>query len=152
MAAAKRPQKSKITGQIETMKSVAQHLASPIKLDPDETKYFNMIVTSREASSWDQNHLLLAANLAITYVQLDDANLEIAETGFMARSPKGTPVPNPAISAKTSLTSSILQMTRTLGLSASQNGLSGAPQQSRNEADSKARAIIDKISSEDLLA
>jgi phage terminase small subunit len=152
MAAAKRPQKSKITGQVETMKSVSQHLESPIKLDPAETTYFNILVKGRESSSWDSNDLLLAANLAITLVQLDDANIAIAEGGFMVRSPKGTPVPNPAIAAKTSLTSTILQMNKHLGLSASQKGLSGSAQESRNKADSQARAIIDKIASEDLLA
>ena len=152
VAERKRVQKNTIQGKVETMKSVAQHLQSPIKLDPGELKYFNIIISDREVASWTPNHLLIAANIAITLVQLDDANIEIAENGFMVRNPRGTQIPNPALAAKTSLVASILQMSRHLGLSASQNGLAGPKQASRNAADTQAKAIIDKIASEDLLA
>jgi phage terminase small subunit len=152
MAARKRVQKNTIQGKIEAMKSVREVLTSPIQLDPDEQKYFDYVVMAREASSWDNNSLLIAANLAMSYAQLDEANLVIAEVGLMTKSDKGTPVVNPAITAKTALSNSILQMNRILGLSASQNGLSGKSQAARNKADAEARAVISQVKDDGLLA
>jgi phage terminase small subunit len=152
MAARKRVQKNTIQGKIEAMKSVREVLTSPIQLDPDEQKYFDYVVMAREVSSWDNNSLLIAANLAMSYAQLDEANLVIAEVGLMTKSDKGTPVVNPAITAKTALSNSILQMNRILGLSASQNGLSGQKQAARNKADAEARAVISQVKDDGLLA
>jgi phage terminase small subunit len=152
MAERKRVQKNTTAGTLETFKHVSAKLESPIKLDPDEQVNFDRVVSSRETSSWDSNHLLLAAHLAITYCQLDEANLSIASDGLMVRNDRGTRVVNPAITAKSSLSATILQLNRVLGLTATSQGVAGAPQAKRNAADAKAREIIDRIASDDLLA
>jgi hypothetical protein len=141
-----------VTSQVERFKSLRQELESPIALDDGEMKYFKMLIEGREACSWTQHDLLIAANLAITLVQLDDANVEIAKSGFMVKNLKGTPVPSPAIAAKLSLTTTILSMNRHLGLSASQRGLSDGEQRVRNEADKAARKVISRVKGDDLLA
>jgi phage terminase small subunit len=94
----------------------------------------------------------MAANLAITFTQLDEANLSIAGDGLMVRNDRGTKVVNPAITAKSSLSATVLQLSKALGLSASQLGVSGKPQEARNIADANARAIIDKAAGSRLLA
>jgi phage terminase small subunit len=152
MAQRKRVQTSTAAGALETFRHVAAKLQSPIQLDPDEQINFDRVISCRETASWDSNHLLLASHLAITYCQLDEANLSIAKDGLMVRNDRGTKVVNPAITAKSSLSATILQLNRVLGLTATSQGVAGAPQAKRNAADAKAREIIQRASEDDLLA
>lgn len=152
MATRKRTMKNTIAGQLETFEMISAKIEPVYKLDGDELRYFNYVVTSRETSTWNDNHRMLATNLAVTYAQLDEANMEIAEKGLMVKNDRGTPVCNPAITAKSSLSATVLQLNKSLGLSASQMGMSGKPQQARNEADANARAILSKASEDSLLA
>jgi hypothetical protein len=152
MAATLRTAKTSVAGALETVKSIKKTLESPIPLTGNETKYFDAIVRAREASSWDTLHLILAGQLAQSLAQLDLANSDIADRGLMVENPRGTPIVNPSVSAKTSLAGSVMQLSRTLGLSASQKGLSGKPQAARNEADREARKLIESASSDELLA
>lgn len=108
-------------------------------------------MTSRETSTWNDNHRLLATNLAVTYAQLDEANLDIANHGLMSKNVRGTPIVNPAISAKSSLSATVLQLNKALGLSASQMGVSGQAQDKRNKADAEARAILTQVADVDLI-
>ena len=152
MATRKRTMKNTVSGQVEAMAMVSAKIESPIKLDPDESIYFDMVVKSRETASWNPIHLLMASNLAITFAQLDEANSSLASDGLMVRNDRGTKVVNPACAAKSALSATVLQLSKALGLSASQLGVSGKAQQSRNEADAHARGIINKVSEESLLA
>jgi hypothetical protein len=69
----------------------------------------------------------------------------------MVKNDRGTPVVNPAITAKSSLSATVLQLNKALGLSASQMGVSGQAQDKRNKADADARAILTQISETDLI-
>jgi phage terminase small subunit len=152
MAATLRTAKTSVAGALETVKSIKKTLESPIPLTENDSKYFDAIVRAREASSWDTLHLIMAAQLAQSLGQLDLANSDIADRGIMIENARGTPIVNPSVSAKTSLAGSVMQLSRTLGLSASQKGLSGKPQAARNEADREARKLIESASSDELLA
>lgn len=152
MAERKRVMKNTIAGQVAQMKAISAKLESPIPLDADEAIYFDRVVKSRETSTWSENHLVLAANLAITYTQLDQANLEIADRGLMVLNDRRTPVVNPAVNAKSSFAATILQLNKALGLSASQMGVSGKDQEARNQADAQAHDAIKKIKNNPLLA
>ena len=151
MAQRKRVQKNTIAGQIETTKKILEGVEAAYPLDELQQHYFDRVVKSRETESWDENHILLATNLAVTYAQVDMANADIAERGLMTKSDRGTPVVNPAITAKSSLMATVLQLNKALGLSASQLGVSGKDQDSRNKADRTARAILEKASVSDLI-
>jgi P27 family predicted phage terminase small subunit len=146
MAQRKRVQKNTIAGQIETTKKVMAKIEPAYPLDTLQKNYFDRVVRSRETESWDENHILLATNLAVTYAQLDEANEDIKERGLMTKSDRGTPVVNPAITAKSNLMSSVLQLNKALGLSASQIGISNKEQDSRNKADREARKVIESVS------
>ena len=63
----------------------------------------------------------------------------------MVLSEKGWPVTNPAITAKQSLMSTVLQLNKALGLSASQRGVAGNKQTARNKAEQQAREVIEKV-------
>jgi phage terminase small subunit len=151
MAAKDRVMKNTVQGAVLTAKMVSAKIEPMYKLDGDELTYFNAVVTSRETATWNDNHRLLATNLAVTYGQLDEANMEIAERGLMVKNDRGTPVVNPAITAKSSLSATVLQLNKALGLSASQMGVSGQAQDKRNKADADARAVISQISDADLI-
>jgi len=151
MAQRKRIQKNTIAGQIETTKALLDVIKPTYGLTDRQQNYFDRIVKSRESSTWDENHIVLATNLAVNYSQLDEANCEIETKGLMVLSEKGWPVTNPAITAKQSLMSTVLQINKALGLSASQKGVSGKDQESRNKADRETRNILDKVASDDLI-
>lgn len=151
MAERKRTQKNTIAGQIATTKALMAGVEPAYALDELQKNYFGRVVRSRETESWDENHILLATNLAVTYAQVDEANNEINSKGLMVLSEKGWPVTNPAISAKQSLMSTILQLNKALGLSASQMGVAGKDQESRNKADRETRKVLDKVAVDDLI-
>ena len=151
MAIRKRTQKNTVAGQVETVQAILTKINPAYDLNELQLDYFNRVVKSRETSAWDENHVLLATNLAVTYAQLDQANNEIKARGLMVKNDRGTPVVNPVVTAKASLMSSVLQLNKALGLSASQMGVSGKEQDSRNKADREARGLIEKISEDDLI-
>jgi len=151
MAIRKRTQKNTVAGQVETVQAILTKINPAYDLNELQFDYFNRVVKSRETSTWDENHVLLATNLAVTYAQLDQANNEIKARGLMVKNDRGTPVVNPVVTAKASLMSSVLQLNKALGLSASQMGVSGKEQDSRNKADREARGLIEKISEDDLI-
>ena len=151
MAIRKRTQKNTVAGQVETVQAILTKINPAYDLNELQHDYFNRVVKSRETSTWDENHVLLATNLAVTYAQLDQANNEIKARGLMVKNDRGTPVVNPVVTAKASLMSSVLQLNKALGLSASQMGVSGKEQDSRNKADREARGLIEKISEDDLI-
>lgn len=146
MAREKRAATTSVKGQIEMTRNLMKKLEPAYELNALQQSYFNRIIRSRETSSWDENHILIATNLAVNYAQLDAANEDIAERGLMTKSDRGTPVVNPAVVAKTSLTSGILQMNKALGLSASQMGSSSKTQDARNTAERQAREVIETVS------
>jgi P27 family predicted phage terminase small subunit len=145
MAQRKRVQKNTIAGQIETTKRIIAGVSPAYVLNELQRSYFDKIVRSRETESWDENHILLATNLAVTYAQVDAANEDIETRGLMTKSDKGTPVVNPAVTAKSSLMATVLQLNKALGLSASQMGVAGKEQESRNKADRTARKVIESV-------
>ena len=145
MARVKRTPTNTVAGQIAVTKSVQKKIEPAYELVGDQISYFNRVVRSIETEVWDENSILLATNLAVSYVQLDEANAEINEKGLMVLSEKGWPVTNPAISAKQSLMSTVLQLNKALGLSASQRGVAGNKQTARNKAEQQAREVIEKV-------
>lgn len=145
MAQRKRVQKNTIAGQIETTKRIMKGVNPAFDLTELQKHYFDRIVKSRETESWDDNHILLATNLAVNYAQVDLANKDIEERGLMTKSDKGTPVVNPAVTAKSSLMATVLQLNKALGLSASQMGVSGKDQEARNKAERTARKVIEEV-------
>ena len=145
MTKIKRAPTNSVAGQIAITKSAQKKIQPAYDLVGDQIQYFNRIVRSIETEVWDENSILLATNLAVSYVQLDEANAEINQKGLMVLSEKGWPVTNPAITAKQSLMSTVLQLNKALGLSASQRGVAGNKQTARNKAEQQAREVIEKV-------
>lgn len=151
MATQERSKKSTISNSVKTFQAVVEKIDTPIKLNESELKYFQGIVTAREHDTWSDNDKLIAANLSKTYAAIDLLWSDINVEGYTIVNQRGTPVANPKVSALSSMTSAMQALNKTLGLSASQRGLSGAKQGSRNMAEREARDIIQKVAEDDLI-
>jgi hypothetical protein len=154
MAERKRVMKSTVQGAIENYKSATQKLKPKMDLSERELELFDHIVTSAETSVWNSNRLFIASNLAVMYRRLEEISEQLDEEGVVLRNERGTQITNPLFSALTQLTTASMQMNRSLGLSAPQQGASGMAQEKRNIADNSAREAIKKAKHEedDLLA
>ena len=152
MAKAERRMKGAVTSQIDQFQQVGRNIVPVIPLNDAETIYFNQIVTDREAASWSPNHLTIACNLARTYAAVDRLWQSINEQGYTLVNERGTQIANPAVTALMSMTNTMQALNRTLGLSASQRGLSGEKQFGRNKNDRAVRELNDATDAQDLLA
>lgn len=151
MPRAIRSKKSTVANSVATFQS-ANDLPAPTEdLDERELTYFVRIMKSREVSTWSEHDLTLATDLAMTQVQYLDAMAAVKRDGRTTVNERGTPVTNPETGALNQLSSSIRAFTATLGLSASQRGVSGEHQASRNKAEQAARKVIEKVSADDSL-
>lgn len=139
--------KSSITGQIKTAQSLSKDIFPVHDLSLEQNAYFVRIIQSREIDEWSDHDLSLATQLAVAMRQADQADVEIEKHGFVL--PDGRK--NPAVSAKSGLTSSIVQLTRLLGLSASQKGLGSALQRQRNKTEQNMRQAFQSIDDDELI-
>jgi phage terminase small subunit len=147
-----RSKKSTVANTVATFNQI-QTLPQPTEsLDERELDYFNRIVQSREVTTWSPHDLALATDLALTQVQYLDAMHAVKTQGRTMLNDRGTPVVNPETGALNQLSGAVRAFTATLGLSASQRGVAGAKQTSRNQAEQQARAVIARASEDDLLA
>ena len=151
MARQERTKKSTVANSVKTMEAAAKIPESPIVLAEAESGYFKFIVTAREHETWSDNDLLIAANLSKTYAAIDELWRDINTEGYVVENQRGTPVANPKVSALNSMTSAMQSLNKTLGLSASQRGLSGAKQAVRNTAEQQARKVLAKVADDDLI-
>lgn len=152
MPAKERKDKNSIAAQVETFESVDSVIVSPIPLREDAQAYYDGIIKARETDTWSDNDRLIAANLSKTYAAIDELWNDIQVEGYVIENQRGTPISNPKLTALNNMTSAMQALNKTLGLSASQRGLSGAKQASRNQADGEARKIVDKAKKSALLA
>ena len=151
MARQERSKKSTVANSVKTMQSASLVAEPPFPLKETELSYFKFIVVAREHETWSDNDRLIAANLAKTYAAIDQLWADIDREGYVVENQRGTPVANPKVSALNSMTSAMQSLNKTLGLSASQRGLSGAKQATRNMAEQQARKVIEKVAEDDLI-
>lgn len=121
-------------------------------LDDLEQTHFNRVITDREAASWSPNHLTLATNLAKTYAVIDRLFDQLASEGYTTVNDRGTQIANPAMNALNTMMQASQALNRTLGLSASQRGLSGSKQGNRNRADREVAELNAATDQHSLLA
>jgi hypothetical protein len=152
MPRADRSGKQTLTGATQLFQSAKSQILPPLPLTDPEKIFFDWIISSREASTWSPNDLVIVVNLARTFQRLEVLNTALSEEGFTQENNRGTQVANPIFLALTQTQHQVQALSKTLGLSASQKGLAGDRQTGRNVAEREAKAVIDKVSSTDLLA
>ena len=153
MAAQTRSRKSTTHNAVRTMQQAAAALPPPSEpLDEIEQAFFDRIIRSRELDTWSEHDLALATHLAQTQRQFSEAMQVVKTEGRTTLNPRGTPVAHPEVAALNQLAGSVRSFTAQLGLSASQRGVAGQHQQSRNAAEREARAVLGRVGVESLLA
>lgn len=151
MAARKRTMTTSIAGALESAAALQQVLSSPILLTAQEQIVFDEIVTSREAATWSKYDLRIAANLAQFTCKLHELHEILDRQGYTVLNDRGTLVGNPHGSILMQMSSVVGNVSKQLGLSASQKGISGIDQNKRNLADRTARQVIGKAGIDELI-
>ena len=136
---------------IKRMQTPKDILQPKMQLTARELTFFKMIVNSRETATWSDNDLFIATTLAQTYGRIETLSETLAREGFTQVNDKGTQISHPIFAALTQSQSQVQAINRTLGLSASQRALTSSAQKNRNEADSHAREVIERVTSDDLI-
>jgi hypothetical protein len=149
MAERKRVMKNTVQGAVEQYKAVSQKLQPKTKLNDLELTRFNDIVSSAEVSVWNDNRLFNATMLARIQVRLEKAQERLDAEGETLVNERGTQISNPLFNVMIQLTSALMSLNRTLGLTAPQQGVSGAAQEERNKADARARGVIEKAKNDE---
>lgn len=141
-----------VQGAAKTMKALSSALEPTEDLSREERAHFDRIVKSREAGTWQPHDLSIACQLAKSMHRLTRITDRLDNEGETLTNDRGTLVAHPLLSASMTLSGQIQALTRTLGLGASQRALNTGVQRKRNEADAKARKVIERAAKEDLLA
>jgi hypothetical protein len=152
MARPRKARSDSIESGVKRIASIAQELAPPLKLTDREREVYDDILKSREASSWSKYDLREACNLAKTQILLEDTRDQLLIEGVVLEDQRGKPMSNPRFTAMGQTVTQLHSYARLLGLSASQRGLTDGEAKARNSADATARSVIEKASSDDLLA
>ena len=110
---------------VATVSSIgAGRIEPPRKMKARERIAFDRIVNERERALWSPQHLLIAANMAVMQVQMEDAQDVLAKEGMTTFGGTGGLKAHPLIQVTATLSGNITQAMRLLGLSASQKGMS----------------------------
>ena len=147
MAKGERTHKDSPANRAKSFISVTKEVEPTFTLDADELERFNGVIASRERDSWTPNDVYVAttmAQLEIEAVQLREIYLREGQTMI---DHNGKPIINPSFTAFNTIIGQLDKFRRTLGLSASQRGISGHKQAKRNQQDHKAAEKISSLSS-----
>ena len=120
-------------------------------LSDEERAAFDGITAELPRDSWGPYRLRLATMLSRLMLYTENLMLELAIEGSIIDNPKGTPIANPKQAALGQNMNTIQSMSRTLGLSASQRGVSETSTKSAKVMERKASATIASINGKSLL-
>lgn len=149
-----RPRKASsnsITGAKQMMERLKTKIESPIKINDEEQVIFDGIIAGLPQDTWETYRIRLAANLAKMTYRAERLMTELEEEGDVVLNARGTPVCNPITSSMQQALTSVQTLTKTLGLSASQRGISEKEVAPARKAEKAAKEAIDKASGDDLL-
>lgn len=143
--------RNSIEGRKKALADLAVRIEPPIELSPAETECFDSIVEGLSQTDWSEYRLRLAAQLARLTLWNEGILLELMEEGPTQKNDRGTRIANPKQNAMNANQSTIQSLTRTIGVSASQRGLSQTSTASARKAEKDAKAALDKASKSSML-
>jgi len=139
---ARKKRSDSVTAQVEKTQKLKEGIESPLILNDEETLIFDGIIEGLPIDTWGPHRVRLASTLAKQTFKLEQTMMEVDEEGLVIYNPRGNPISNPKQSAVMQLTNSIQSLTRTLGLSASQRGLSETKTKSAKKTEAELRESI----------
>lgn len=137
-----RAKSNSIKSQAEKIERLKTKIASPIKLKKREAVVFDEIVAGLPLELWDDYRLRLGAMLAKMTIQNEDLMAQLIKEGYRLENGRGTLVINPISTCLVQSTNTIQSMTKTLGLSASQRGVSTTDSKPLRDAEKIAKSAI----------
>jgi len=118
-------------------KGVFKDIEPVRKISDQALIYFKDIISSRERSTWNRGHILLATQLAVTYVQVDKVDDALLNYDFTDHDNV-----RHLIMMKQRLQSAVIRYIQTLSLSGNQIGLSSHNQMERSQAETLQQEIL----------
>jgi phage terminase small subunit len=154
MANTKRARTNSVAGTVAMVKAITTAMPEPTEtLTDKEMANYTRLMRSREAGSWSDHDINLATQCAQQMALATEYTARLKQEGPIVywTTPNGNtkPMANPMLQARSNAFATVSTLTKLLGLSASQKGLSGANQEKRNQADRKAREAIEAASEHD---
>lgn len=147
MAKQERTRKSLPQNKAKSYQDMTETIEPWVELDEQELRVFNAVIDSRERETWSDSDIELATKLARFSVEADRLWALYKEEGPTILNQRGTLVENPVLRAHTSMINTAKSLRATLGISASQRGISGHKQAKRNQQDRKAKRKLASVDS-----
>lgn len=144
MAKQDRQRKSAPHNRAKSFSDAVRVISAPIPLDDAELERFDAVIVSRERDTWSPSDVFAAARMAQIEVEAESLRRMYLAEGQVIEDAGGKRVINPAFSAHQQLLAQLDKHRRTLGLTASQKGVSGSRNAKRNQQD---RQAAEKVSS-----
>lgn len=140
--------------EMKNLKNMQERLTPPedMALDAQAVLIFHDLVESMPRDSWDKFRIRLLASMAKMMAHQEAVAVRLAEEGPVITNNRGTPISNPLQSALTQTMSTVQSMARTLGMAASQRGISETSTKAKKSAEKKAKAVLENKKDKSLLA
>lgn len=152
MPTKRKPRSDSVAAQVKLARTLVAKIASPLELNKTEQEIFDGLLEGRPQESWDTHEIRTVAKLAKLEAYMEALINEVLEEGPVVYNDKGTPVSNPKQTAMTTLASTVKMTRSSLGLTASQRGVSKTSQAAQKDAEKKTREAISAAQTDDLLA
>ena len=145
MAKQERTRKSLAQNKAKSYRAATETIQPWDKLDQAELRVFNALIASRETETWSDADIEVVTRLARITVEMDALWEQYKTEGPVIENNRGTPVENPVLRAHNSITQIYKMLRSSLGLTASQRGISGHKQAKRNQQDQKAKRKLASV-------
>lgn len=148
----RRPRTDSLAYKADLRERLKTGIESPIPLSAEEKIVFDGIIAEMPIGDWEAYRIRMAANLSKMVIAAEQCMLELAEEGMVVTDFKAGKVVNPRQKVWKDLCSTISNLSRLLGVSASQRGLSAKETRNRKEAEKETKALLSGMGKNDLLA
>lgn len=151
MPRAKRNPSNTVDELVKAAQSAAEGDISPpehVYLRERDMPHWLNVVRARARSEWTSSDLVIAANLARAFADVERISRELENEDDIVHSTRGTPVPNPKYAILQQLTQRITGLTRVLQM---QPAITGATRDKvpARKAEAKARAALESLREDD---
>jgi hypothetical protein len=130
----------------------APKVPAHVRLRKTDKPFWDAVVRAREYSSWTDNDLVLAGNLARCMADIERLQTEIDAEGDVIVNARGTQIMNPKHSLLETLSRRSVALSRMLQVHAQATQGESREQKKRNQSHRKSLQVVESISNDDLIA
>lgn len=152
MSQDRQPRSDSISAQTDLQEALQNPIIPPIDLNADQRLIFDELIEGLPRMKWDKQSIRMVARLAKLELYMEEMIEDVLHEGAVLENARGTPITNPRQSALMSLTSTVKMLRNSLGLSASQRGISKGSSKPAQEQEAKSKAALKAVGGKKLLA